>query len=71
MDLLKSDAFQCGEIPFEALRTAMTQAPVLALPDFNQHFIIETDACNAGMGVVLQQKAHPIAYISKAFGAKG
>lgn len=73
-DLLKKDAFQWGEIPqaaFETLRTTMTQASVLALLDFNQPFIVETNACNVGMGPVLQQKGHSIAYISKAFGSTG
>lgn len=32
--------------------------------------MIETDASGAGMGVVLQQNGHPIAFISKAFGPR-
>lgn len=73
-DLFKKDPFQWGEIlraAFEASRTAMTQALVLALPDFNRPFIVEMDACNMGMGAVLQRNGHPIAYIFKAFGEKG
>lgn len=49
----------------------MTQAPALALPDFNQPFIIEIDACNASMWAILQQKGYSIVYVSKASGAKG
>lgn len=44
----------------------MTKTPVPALPDFTQTFTMETNANIANMGVVLQQKGHPIAYISKA-----
>jgi hypothetical protein len=45
-------------------------APVLALPDFTKGFHIETDASAAGIGVVLSQNQHPIAYISKSLGPK-
>lgn len=53
---------------FEALKAAMTSTPVLALPDFKEQFILETDACDSGIGVVLMQKERPVAYLSKALG---
>jgi transposase InsO family protein len=40
---------------FEALRDAMTQAPLLGYPDFRLPFILETDASNQGLGAVLGQ----------------
>ena len=48
----------------------MTRTPVLALPNFQEPFTIETDACHDGIGAVLMQQGQPIAYLSKALGEK-
>lgn len=53
---------------FSTLKTAMATTPVFALPDFTLPFVIETDACQDGIGVVLLQQGHPIAYLSRALG---
>lgn len=48
----------------------MVAAPVLALSNMNDTFVIETDASGYGIGVVLMQKGHPITFISKALAPK-
>lgn len=52
------------------MKQALTSAPVLSLPDFQLPFTIETDASAIGMGAVLSQRGHPIAYFSKPFSPK-
>jgi hypothetical protein len=58
------------ESAFQALKQALSSTPVLALPDFAQTFVLETDACSKGIGDVLLQNGHPIAFLSKALGPK-
>jgi hypothetical protein len=59
-----------AQTAFEALKDAMITTPVLALPNFSETFVIETDACDTGIGAVLSQKGHPVAFYSKALGVK-
>ena len=57
-----------AQTAFQTLTQAMTCDPVLALPDFSQTFTVETDASATGIGAVLSQNNHPIAFLSRALG---
>ena len=55
---------------FNTLKTAMINAAILAAPDFSLSFVVETDASGHGLGDVLLQAEHPIAYYSKILGIR-
>ena len=69
-DLLKKGALfvwtEVQEQSFSALKQALTSAPVLAMPNFSKPFVIETDASGTGVGAVLMQQGHPLAFLSKS-----
>lgn len=56
---------------FENLKDKLSKNPVLYSPDFERPFILQCDASNLGIGVVLSQMSgndeHPILFLSKKF----
>jgi hypothetical protein len=67
-DLTKKGAFKWdGEalIMMDKMKKVMSTCPVLALPAFSLPFTLECDASGEGIGVILMQKRHSIAYESR------
>jgi hypothetical protein len=50
---------------FDELRKRLTTAPVLAMLDIHKSFDIYCDASKQGLGCVLMQEGHMIAYVSR------
>ena len=67
-NLLKKEAFQwtsTSQMAFDDLKKATIEGPMLALPNFSQTFVLETNASGICIGTVLSQNGHPIACFSK------
>ncbi|GBL89900.1 hypothetical protein AVEN_178332-1 [Araneus ventricosus] len=60
------------ENAFNSLKQDLANKPVLHSPDCNRQCVLQTDASDIGIGVVLSQvtegdKEHPIVYLSRKF----
>ena len=68
-DLLKKHNYSWNaqaQQTFTGLKKALCEAPILTLPDFSKTFVLETEACDSGLGAVLSQERSPVAYFSKS-----
>ena len=53
------------EEAFVLLNKAMVEALELAILNFTKPFVLETNTCDYGLGTVLMQEGHLVAYLSK------
>jgi len=71
--LTEKDAFKWDEqtqAAFEEQKSRVTSASVLALPNFEEELVVESDALGLGIGIIVTQNKHPIAFFSKALGVR-
>ncbi|GJR02715.1 putative reverse transcriptase domain-containing protein [Tanacetum coccineum] len=64
----KCKVFDWGEeqeLAFQTLKNKLCNAPVLALPDGQEYFVVYCDASGIGLGCVLMQRGKVIAYASR------
>ena len=69
----KGQSADC-ETDFDTLRTKLLTSPVLAYPDFNKDFTLETNASKCGVGAILSQykddqHLYPVAYAFRSVSA--
>ena len=58
-------------VAFNELTTQLIQAPILTYPRFDygaSQFVLQTDTSAYGIGAVLEQDVHVVAFISRALG---
>ena len=53
------------EAAFQELKQRLTTAPILVMPDMQKEFSIYCDASEQGIGCVLMQEGHVVAYVSR------
>ena len=66
-DLTRNGAFvwmEEAQETFEKMKQVMSSCPVLALPNFTQLFALECHSLGIGIGYLLMQNDHPIAFKS-------
>ncbi|GJU21314.1 putative reverse transcriptase domain-containing protein [Tanacetum coccineum] len=61
---VKFDWGEKAEAAFQLLKQKLCSAPILALPEGSENFVVYCDASHKGLGVILMQKEKVIAYVS-------
>nr|GEU81945.1 putative reverse transcriptase domain-containing protein [Tanacetum cinerariifolium] len=61
---VKFDLGEKQETAFQLLKQKLCSAPILALPEGSEDFVVYCDASHKGLGAVLMQKEKVIAYVS-------
>nr|GEV46377.1 hypothetical protein [Tanacetum cinerariifolium] len=62
---VKFDRGKKEETTFQILKQKLCSAPILALPEGSENFMVYCDASHKGLGVVLMQREKVIAYASR------
>nr|GFC25184.1 putative reverse transcriptase domain-containing protein [Tanacetum cinerariifolium] len=62
---VKFDWGEKAEAAFQLLKQKLCSAPILALPEGSENFVVYCDALHKGLGAVLMQKEKVIAYASR------
>ncbi|GJV24466.1 putative reverse transcriptase domain-containing protein [Tanacetum coccineum] len=62
---VKFDWSETAEAAFQRLKQKLCSAPILALPEGNENFVVYCDASRKGLGAVLMQREKVIAYASR------
>ncbi|GJS60105.1 reverse transcriptase domain-containing protein [Tanacetum coccineum] len=62
---VKFDWSEKAEAAFQLLKQKLCSAPILALPEGSENFMVYCDASRKGLGAVLMQKEKVIAYASR------
>ncbi|GJW44414.1 putative reverse transcriptase domain-containing protein [Tanacetum coccineum] len=61
---VKFDWSEKEEAAFQLLKQKLCSAPILALPEGSENFVVYCDASRKGLGIVLMQKEKVVAYAS-------
>ncbi|GJZ39752.1 putative reverse transcriptase domain-containing protein [Tanacetum coccineum] len=62
---MKFDWGEKAEAAFQLLKQKLCSAPILALPEGSENFVVYCDASHKGLGAVLMQREKVIAYASR------
>ncbi|GKE28018.1 putative reverse transcriptase domain-containing protein [Tanacetum coccineum] len=65
LELLKKEEFEKAKAAFQLLKQKLYSAPILALPEGSENFVVYFDASRKGLGTVLMQGEKVIAYASR------